>query len=127
MVITGAHVWAERFDRDVEDIAAVLDEVTEMIVARLANAYGGRLRKAWRARVGKSSPQNFQAYDHFQRGLDSFDVFTPGCTAKARECFEKAIELDPDYGKPYAKMTWAYLSMSGWDGARTPIAPWPRP
>ncbi len=120
---SGAHLWAERFDRGVEDITAVLDEVTEMIVARLAGTWGGRLHKAWRGRAEKSSPQNFQAYDHFQRGIDVFSSFAPGCTDKARECFHKAIELDPAYGKPYAKMAWAYLTdvMFGWseDSARS--------
>ena len=113
---TGAHLWAERFDRGVEDIVTVLDEVTEIIVARLATAYGGRLHKAWRGRVERSSPQNFQAYDHFQRGIDVFASFAPGCTDKARECFHKAIELDPAYGKPYAKMAWAHLTdvQFGW-------------
>ena len=105
---TGAHLWADRFDRGVEDITTVLDEVTEAIVARLATGYGGRLRKAWRGRVERSSPQNFKAYDYFQRGIDAFD-FNLGCTAKARECFLKAIELDPAYGKPYAKVAWAHL------------------
>ncbi len=111
---TGAHVWADRFDRGVEDITAVLDEVTELIVGRLAAAYGGRLRKAWRGRAERSSPQNFQAYDHFQRGLEAFD-FTPGCTAKARKLFLKAIELDPAYGKPYAKVAWTHL-VDVWQG-----------
>ena len=106
---TGADLWAERFDRSAEDIFTVLDEVTEIIVARLATAYGGRVGKAWRRRAERSSPQNFQAYDYFQRGLDTFLLFTQGCTASARECFQKAIELDPDYGKSYAKMAWAHL------------------
>ncbi len=107
---SGAHLWAERFNRGVEHIATVLDDVTEMIVVRLANAYGGRLHKAWRGRAERSSPQNFQAYDHFQRGLCILDAYSLGCTVKARECFLKAIELDPAYGKPYAKMTWTHLT-----------------
>ena len=106
--ITGVHLWAERFDRGVEDITTVLDEVTEIIVARLATAYGGRLGKAWRGRAERNSPQNFQAYDHFQRGIEAFD-FTPGSTAKARDFCFKAIKLDPAYGKAYAKIAWAYL------------------
>ena len=107
--VTGAHLWAERFDRGVEDLLTVLDEVTEMIVSRLATAYGGRLGKAWRGRAERNSPQNFQAYDYFQRGLDVFNHFTQGCTASAREYFLKAVELDPTYGKPYAKIAWAHL------------------
>ena len=53
--ITGAHLWAERFDRGVDDIISVLDEVTEIIVARLATVYGGRLGKAWRRRTERRS------------------------------------------------------------------------
>ncbi len=107
--ITGANLWAERFDRGVEDITTVLDEVTEIIVARLATAYGGRLGKAWRGRAERKIPQNFQAYDYFQRGVEAFNLFTKGCTATAIQWFEKAIELDPSYGKPYAKIAWAHL------------------
>ena len=107
--LTGAHLWVERFDRGVEDIATVLDELTEIIVAELATTYGGRLGKAWRGRVERTSPQNFQAYDYFQRGIDVFNLFTKGCTATAIQWFEKAIERDPYYGKPYAKIAWAHL------------------
>jgi adenylate cyclase len=107
--LTGSHLWAERFDRGVEDIATVLDDLTEIIVARLATAYGGRLGKAWRGRAERTSPQNFQAYDYFCRGIDAFFLFTKGCTATAIQWFEKAIELDPSYGKPYAKIAWAHL------------------
>ena len=107
--LTGAHLWAERFDRGVEDIATVLDDLTEIIVTGLATAYGGRLGKAWRGRAERTSPQNFQAYDYFQRGIDAFNLFTKGCTATAIQWFEKATERDPSYGKPYAKIAWAHL------------------
>jgi adenylate cyclase len=107
--LTGAHLWAERFDRGVEDIATVLDDLTEIIVARLATTYGGRLRKAWRGRAERTSPKNFQAYDYFQQGVDAFNLFTKGCTATAIQWFEKAIDRDPSYGKPYAKIAWAHL------------------
>jgi adenylate cyclase len=106
---TGAHVWAERFDRGIENVFDVQDEVTEMIVGRLATAYGGRLGKAWQGRAARTGLQNFQAYDYFQRGMEAFNKFTPGCTEAAREHFFTAVEFDPTYGKPYAKIAWTYL------------------
>ena len=79
-------------------------------MASLATAYGGRLGKAWRGRAERNEArQNFQAYDYFQRGVEAFNLFTKGCTATAIQWFEKAIELDPSYGKPYAKIAWAHL------------------
>jgi hypothetical protein len=58
--LTGAHLWAERFDRGVEDIATVLDDLTEIIVAGLATTYGGRLGKAWRGPAERNEArQNF--------------------------------------------------------------------
>ena len=115
---TGQHLWTERYDRGVEDIFAVQDDVTEMIVGQLATAYGGRLRKAWQGRVEKTGPQDFRAYDHHQRGMDIFNRFTKEDVERARECFHQAVALDPAYGKPYAKIAWTHLIdvQFGWSG-----------
>jgi len=106
---TGAHLWAERFDRSYGDLLAVLDEVTSSIVGRLGSSYSGRLGKAWRAQANGRTPRRLQAYDHLLAGLDVFDDFIPGCMEKAREIFLKAIELDPGFGKPYAKIAFSHL------------------
>ena len=113
---TGRHLWAERYDRSVEDIFAVQDDVTEMIVGTLATAYGGRLRKAWEGRAEKTGPQNFRAYDYHQRGMELFNRYTRADVERAHESFSKAIELDPNYGKPYAKIAWTHLVdvLLGW-------------
>ncbi len=118
---TGRHLWAERYDRGVEDIFAVQDEVTEMIVGTLATAYGGRLRKAWQGRMERPGPQNFQAYDYFQRGMEFLNRFTREDTARASECFHSAVDLDPTFGKPYAKIAWAHMTnvLSGWSSDST--------
>ena len=108
--VTGRHLWAERYDRGFEDIFAVQDEVTELIVGTLATAYGGRLRKAWHGRAENTGLRNFQAFDFFQRGMELLNRFTKEDTERARDAFHKAIELDPTYGKPYAKIAWAHLS-----------------
>ena len=108
--MTGQHLWSERYDRGVEDILAVQDDVTDMIVSQLATAYGGRLRKAWQGSIGKIGPKNLRAYDYHQRGLDTYNRFTKDDVIEAREWFRKAIEIDPGYGKPYAKIAWSHLT-----------------
>lgn len=111
---TGSHLWAERFDRSYGDLLGVVDEVTEHIVARLGSPYSGRVGKAWRGQAA-GPPRKLKAYDHFLAGLDIFDDWAPGCMPKAREQFFKAIELDPAYGKAYAKISFSH-TIDAWLG-----------
>ena len=114
--LSGHHLWSERYDRDVEDIFTVQDDVTDMIVSQLATAYGGRLRKAWQGRVGNIGPKNLRAYDYHQRGMDIYNRFTKDDVLESRNWFHKAIEIDPRYGKPYAKIAWTHITdvLMGW-------------
>ena len=115
--LSGLHLWAQRFDRQVADIFAVQDEVTETIVGTLAAGYGGRLRKAWlRSSSEGNRSQNFQAFDYLLRGFDLFNDFTAENVARARELFHRAIELDPSYAKAHAKIAWAHIveATYGW-------------
>jgi TolB-like protein/DNA-binding SARP family transcriptional activator/Tfp pilus assembly protein PilF len=109
---TGSHLWAERYQRHVDDIFALQDEVVGLIVGSLATGYGGRLRKAWQ-RQGSENPR---AFDAFMRGMDLMDNFTKADNSRARELFEEAIRLNPNYGKAYAKLAWAYIldATEGW-------------
>ena len=123
---TGRDLWAERYDRDAQDVLAVQDEVTQMIVGALATSYGGRLRKAWQHRGGGAGPQDLQAIDYFQRGQQFLNHFTREDTERAREYFAKAAELDPGYAKPWAKMSMSHLvdAMFGW--SKDPAESWAR-
>ncbi|MDH3688149.1 MAG: tetratricopeptide repeat protein [Gammaproteobacteria bacterium] len=113
---TGSHLWAERYDRRLDDIFKVQDEVVEMIVGTLASGYGGRLRKAWQRQAQGTRAQNAQAFDYFMRGIDSVNHFTSKTNRRGREFFEQAIELDPNYAKAYGKLAWTHLldATEGW-------------
>jgi adenylate cyclase len=114
--MTDHHLWAERYDRKVEDIFAVQDEVTETIVGTLATSYGGRLRKAWSARSDGSGAHNLRAIDYFQLGQEFLGHFTREDNVRAREFFRKAADLDPGYAKPCSKIAWTNIIdvMFGW-------------
>jgi adenylate cyclase len=113
---TGGHLWSERYDRQLDDIFEVQDEVTEMIVGTLASGYGGRLRKAWQRRIQGSGTQSVQAFDCFMRGMDLYDHFIKEDTQRGREFFEEAVRLDPNYAKAYAKLAWGHIedAYQGW-------------
>ena len=103
---TGHHIWAERYDRNLDDVFAVQDELTSKIVAVLV----GRLVDTERKRVRNTErTENMQAYDLVLRGREYWMKFSKECNLKARELYLKAIELDKDYGRAYASLAWTYI------------------
>jgi adenylate cyclase len=99
---TGGHLWAERYDRDLEDIFAVQDEVTLNIVEALKV----ELTAGEETRIGGRDKVDPEAYDCLVRGRTCLFQFTADSLAEARAAFETAIELDPNMAAAYA-----YLSL----------------
>jgi TolB-like protein len=100
--VNGDHIWAERFDRDLEDIFAVQDEVT----ARIVEALLGRLR----AIPPRNRPKNLEAYDLCVRARKLMDD-SPQAAREAHLLLTRAIALDPDYAEAYR-----WLAMNHWMG-----------
>jgi len=95
---SGGHLWAERYDRDLDDIFAVQDEVTRAIV----DALKVRLTPDESARVGRRGTADVDAYDLYVRGRQQLQRYTAESVAEARQLFEQAIALDPNFGAAYA-------------------------
>jgi adenylate cyclase len=109
---TGGHLWADRYDRDLSDIFALQDEVTEKIVAVLAVKLG----EGEQQRLMEKQTGNVMAYDYFLRGLGYANQFTKEANDQARKMFHKAIELDPEFAITYGKLGFTYLTdwIMGW-------------
>jgi len=102
----GFHVWADRFDRDMTDVFALQDEVTRSIVSILAvKLTGNEQQRRNQRRV--TSPE---AYDTLLRGLEFLRRFTPETNRSAREYFERAVELDPNYARALANISFTYAN-----------------
>ena len=102
---TEGHLWAERYDRDLEDIFALQDEVTQKIVAALAVA----LTEEEEDRLARKYTGNVEAYDYFLRGLEYHFHPTKEKNIQARLMFEKAIELDSEFAAAYAQLGRTHL------------------
>ena len=113
---TGYHVWADRYDRDLQDIFALQDEVTRKIVAALEV----KLTAGEQARLGRPLTNNIEAYDYYLRGLDCHPYATEEANARARQLFAKAVALDPHFAAAYACLGWAYFEQwsLGWSQDR---------
>ncbi|HUG79283.1 MAG TPA: adenylate/guanylate cyclase domain-containing protein, partial [Burkholderiales bacterium] len=110
--IAANHLWADRYDRDLEDIFAVQDEVVRTIVATLA----GRLEHAVRERAKRKSTTNLKAYEYMLRAREHYYIWTSKDNRTSREMFEKAIALDPRYAAAYAGLAKTHYMdwVSGW-------------
>jgi TolB-like protein/Flp pilus assembly protein TadD len=103
---TGFHLWAERFDRGLDDIFALQDEVTSNIVAALEV----ELSEAEQWRLAQRYTRNLEAYDAFLQGWEQAWRITPEGNLRARENFERAIQLDPAFARAYANLALTYFS-----------------
>src|SRR3954449_12388453 len=87
---TGTHIWAKRYDRSLEDIFAVQDDLTESIFAAVVPELG----EAERERARAKRPESLTAWDCYQRGLWHLYRRTKGDVAEAERLFERALKLD---------------------------------
>jgi adenylate cyclase len=110
--VAGRHLWAERYDRRLEDIFAVQDEITREIVAALdVKLLRGEQASVWRRLLRKP-----EALDTYYRGLDALNRITRESNAQAANCFEQVIQIEPDSPMGYLGTAWTHLSASryGW-------------
>src|SRR4051812_45487328 len=95
---TGYHLWSEQYDRPLADLFALQDDIVQKIVTTLKL----QLTLQEQGRIVRKRTNNIEAYDAFLRGVDYFSRYTKGAEAQARQLYEKAIALDPQYADAYA-------------------------
>ncbi|AJD44328.1 adenylate cyclase 5 (plasmid) [Rhizobium gallicum bv. gallicum R602sp] len=109
---SGGHLWAERFDRDLTDIFAVQDDVTQQIVDALAI----NLTEGDRQRMAPEHTGNVEAYDYFLRGRELWHRLTKETNIAARDLLQRAIELDPNFASAHAFLALTHVLdyLNGW-------------
>jgi TolB-like protein/cytochrome c-type biogenesis protein CcmH/NrfG len=109
---TGSHLWAERYDRQLADVFAVQEEITERIVA----AIEPQLYAAESFRAGRKPPGSMDAWDLLMRALSHYWRVTRQDHVVAQALLEKAIALDPNYGKALGLLGTSYMFTAhmGW-------------
>ena len=108
---TGHHLWSEKYDRDLKDLFALQDEITQKIIVELQV----KLTEGEQARVSHKSTTNLEAWSYAVRGLKLFERTSKENNAKAMELLERAVELDPGYVWAWVRLAWTHLVASkGW-------------
>lgn len=97
-VADGYHLWSERYDRELEDVFAVQDEIAENIVRSLRVVLSEDEKRA----IEQPRTDDVQAYEYYLRGRQFFHQFREKGLQFARRMFARAIEIDPNYARAYA-------------------------
>ena len=114
--VPGDHLWSERFDRGIEELFEIQDELTQTIAASLL----GRLEEAEMASAGKR-PGSLAAYDCLLRGIQHLRGYGADDNRLARELFEQAVAVDPKYGLAHAYLALSMLVENKYGAAPDPI------
>jgi adenylate cyclase len=109
---SGRHLWADRYDRDLQDLFALQDEITLKIVFALQV----QLSVGVQTRLARNIWPNFEAWSYYVRGFDHFVRHTRADNAKARELFERAASLATGYATVFTTLGWTYWedAFHGW-------------
>jgi TolB-like protein/Flp pilus assembly protein TadD len=101
---TGGHIWSERYDRPLQDIFALQDEIVRKIVTTLKL----QLTLQEQGYIVRKHTDNLEAYDSVLRGVEYYWRFTKETTAQAQQMFERAVALDSQYAEAYVWLGWTY-------------------
>ena len=102
--LTGHHLWAEQYERKFGDIFVLQDDITEHVTVALKV----KLTEGEQARIRRGHANNPEAYVYWLRGLEFNRIYTKGACAQARKLYEKAAELDPNYGHAWQSIGWTH-------------------
>jgi TolB-like protein/class 3 adenylate cyclase len=102
---TGGHLWADRFDGDLEDVFGLQDQVTASVIGAIAP----KLEQAEIERAAHKLTENLDAYDYYLRGIASMYRWTREGYAEALPLFYKAIEFDPEFASAHGLAAWCYF------------------
>ncbi|MFN2637242.1 MAG: protein kinase, partial [Gemmatimonadaceae bacterium] len=115
-VADGYHLWSERYDRELEDVFAIQDDISQAIVKSLRVILSEDEQRA--IEKGGARTVNVQAYDFYLRGRQFFHQLSRKTLEYAKQMFNKAIEIDPNYARAYAGVADCYSLLYTYFDAR---------
>jgi len=105
---TDHHMWAERYDGQMDNIFALQDKITSKIVTSLAI----KLSDEEYVDIAKQDTENIAAYNAFLKGSDSISRYEPEVIYRGLKYFEEAVRLDPNYYRAWAALAESYLEVT---------------
>ena len=113
-VADGYQLWSERYDREMEDVFAIQDDISQSIVKALRVI----LTEGEKKQIEKARAVNVQAYDYYLRGRQYFHQLRRKSLEYAKQMFQKAIDIDPEYARAHAGVADCYSLLYTYFDAR---------
>jgi TolB-like protein len=113
----GIHLWADKYDRELENIFELQDEITNRVIGSV----GPQILAAEAARIRRKPPQSFDAWDLVMQALPHMWRVSAEDQRRAQKFLQQAISLDDEYAHAHALLGWTYVSLFNLD-ARAPIS-----
>jgi TolB-like protein/Tfp pilus assembly protein PilF len=113
-VADGYQLWSERYDREMEDVFAIQDDISQAIVKALRVI----LTEGEKKQIEKARAVNVQAYEYYLRGQQNLHQLRRKSLEYGRQMFAKAIEIDPEYARAYAGVAFCYSYLYTYFDAR---------
>ena len=114
---TGHHLWSERYDRDLENLFALQDDITMNVITALQV----KLTEGETARLFGKGTKNLKAYLKLMKGVHHVLRFNRNDNEVARQLYDEAIALDPNYVGVYARLAWTYYHEANFGWTDTPM------
>jgi len=117
---TGNHLWAERYDRALDDVFAIQDEITESVIGCIQP----ELYAAEHDRLKRKPPQSLDAWESFVRGMFLYSQHSDASTKEALDVLDRAVELDRGYASAHGlrAVCLAWRAIQGWENRDTAFA-----
>src|SRR5512132_567494 len=114
---TGAHLWAERYDRALDDVFAIQDEITDNVIGCIQP----QVYAAEHERLRRKPPQSLDAWESMVRGMFLYSQHSDTSTKEALTMLDRAIELDPGYAQAHGlrAVCLAWRAFQGWENRDT--------
>jgi TolB-like protein/class 3 adenylate cyclase/Flp pilus assembly protein TadD len=110
---TGAHLWAERYDRALDDVFAIQDEITDSVIGCIQP----QVYAAEHERLKRKPPQRLDAWESVVRGMFLYSQHSDASTKEALTMLDRAVELDPGYAQAHGlrAVCLAWRAFQGWE------------
>ena len=107
---TGAHLWAESYERSLKNakVFGVQDDITERVVSAIGDTHGAIFQSTFEQSAGKGTT-SLGAYECVLHSYAYWRVITPAVHLKVRDCLERAVRLDPRYAEAWASLARMYV------------------